>query len=561
MSNELFTDSRTAPEPAASITFTVDDVAPASTLLPTCKALDAVRKLLDTPPERFAADESSQGSPTHGRVEACWNYALDCVADVGVHPLIAAAHLAFSGHRPLVLSPDVIWVTIVQGLAQHIRLNPETHRGLLVRHEGKRELKVERNDLHRGSPENPWAEVIAELARAVHREVGELAERLVCDFSTTGPVERLASEVALLDVLQPYFSYNVVCICGIPSVTLEGTPGDWQKLRERVELLAPFGLDWWLSELRPICDQFARAASGDIDRQHWRRMYKIRAVYGAEVINGWFGKLFPYAKDMQSGSFSRRNCLLDPEVEAEIRKLEAEEARGRKQEHRFHAPGIDAEVLPRGMSQVPFTLTDLSGEKTAMEFLAGPLVVTQDGETGSLRPTLGWAVRESPPIEQALIRLADHHIEPAQAGPSWEELFALHVHYIPTDVVRFYTAVASAVIHGKDGTPLYRILPLSEWNNSESAHDRNNEPDDLNRWERQELLRFAKSSDGTELGITVSGPERKNTGTVIARCRSKDGSLDATCQKVARSFTDFLLRALDGGSEPYFRRADFVPLT
>jgi hypothetical protein len=29
---------------------------------------------------------------------------------------------------------------------------------------------------------------------------------------------------------------------------------------------------------------------------------------------------------------------------------------------------------------------------------------------------------------------------------------------------------------------------------------------------------------------------------------------------VARSFTDFLLRALDGAGEPYFRRADFEPL-
>src|SRR5262249_44382943 len=85
------------------------------------------------------------------------------------------------------------------------------------------------------------------------------AGRFVCDFSTTGPVERTVSEVALLDVLQPYFSYNVACICGIPSVTLEGTPADWQKLCAKVDLLTPFGLDWWLAELRPICDQFVSA--------------------------------------------------------------------------------------------------------------------------------------------------------------------------------------------------------------------------------------------------------------------------------------------------------------
>jgi len=33
-------------------------------------------------------------------------------------------------------------------------------------------------------------------------------------------------------------------LCGIPSITLEGTPGDWQLLRERVGLFSRFGLSW-----------------------------------------------------------------------------------------------------------------------------------------------------------------------------------------------------------------------------------------------------------------------------------------------------------------------------
>ena len=153
---------------------------------------------------------------------------------------------------------------------------------------------------------------------------------VLCDFSTTGPTERTVSQVALLDVLQPYFTYHVVCICGIPSITLEGTAADWQKLREKVELLAPFGMEWWLPDVRQICDQFARAAAGDVDLRHWRRLYKLRAAYGAEVINGWLGKLFPYTRHLKRGMYSRRNILLDPNVDAEIRELEAEEERSGK---------------------------------------------------------------------------------------------------------------------------------------------------------------------------------------------------------------------------------------
>jgi Domain of unknown function (DUF4419) len=546
----------------SGVTFDVDDVALATSPLNTCKPLEAVRALLEAPPGSFAADESLQGNPTRGRLEACWSYALDCVAGIGHHPLVAAAHLAFSGHRPLIMSPDLIWVTIVQGLAQHVRLSPETHRAFLVRHEGKRELTVKRDDLQRGSPENPWTEVVADFALQLRREIGELAGHFVCDFSTTGPVERTVSEVSLLDVLQPYFSYNVVCICGIPSVTLEGTPADWRKLRRKVDLLAPFGLDWWLSELRPICDQFARAAAGDIDRKHWRRLYKVRAVYGAEVINGWLGKLFPYTKDMETGKFSRRNDLLDPKVEAEIRKLEAEERRNDGQEPtRFHAPGITAEALPRGLSQVPFTLSDLmAGTKRAMEMVAGPIVVTQHVETGALRPTLGWAVRESAPIEQAMIRLAEHTLEPVQVGLSWEALRALGVGYLPTDVLRFYHEAAGASIHGKNRVPLYRVLPLAEWTEPEWAQKWTTRFNGEKMKEPSSLLRFAESSDGTELVIQLYCTKRMHTGAVFVGRRRDGQPVAETGQKVARSFTDFLLRALDGGSDPYFRRAGFVPL-
>src|SRR3712207_455320 len=62
------------------------------------------------------------------------------LASTHAHPLLEAVHCAFSEHRPLVLSPDVVWLTIAQGFTQHIRLNAETFRSRLVRHEGRKKL-------------------------------------------------------------------------------------------------------------------------------------------------------------------------------------------------------------------------------------------------------------------------------------------------------------------------------------------------------------------------------------------------------------------------------------
>jgi hypothetical protein len=47
---------------------------------------------------------------------------------------------AFAEHRPLVLTPDCVWLTIEQGFAHHVAENAETLRPRLVRHEGKQEL-------------------------------------------------------------------------------------------------------------------------------------------------------------------------------------------------------------------------------------------------------------------------------------------------------------------------------------------------------------------------------------------------------------------------------------
>src|SRR5262245_16698262 len=53
------------------------------------------------------------------------------------HPLIAAAFVAFKRHYPLVLSPDMLWITILQGVSQHIQNNAEHLRHRLVHHETK----------------------------------------------------------------------------------------------------------------------------------------------------------------------------------------------------------------------------------------------------------------------------------------------------------------------------------------------------------------------------------------------------------------------------------------
>jgi hypothetical protein len=62
---------------------------------------------------------------------------------------------------------------------------------------------------------------------------GNVRELVECNFSTSGPVELTASQVALMDAMSPYFDYEIMAICGIPEVTLTGTVEDWKKVKGR----------------------------------------------------------------------------------------------------------------------------------------------------------------------------------------------------------------------------------------------------------------------------------------------------------------------------------------
>ena len=355
---------RLASEPKC-VSFAIHDVKPATTPLGAVKTPEALEERLWTP-----------GSGQDQRpLESCCDYVTDCVKSLGTHPLIGATHLAYSEHRPLTLSPDMIWVAIVQGLAQHIHNRPESFRDRLVDHSGKRTLRVTGDRLIPGSPENLWENVVRNFSEALRRELGERYERFVSDFSTTGPAELTACQVALMDLYEPFFEFELMGVCGIPRLTLEGTVEDWSKLRAKVDLLDEFDLEWWTSRLRVIADQFVRTASGDVDLKFWRNIHKFEQAYGPARINGWMAQLFPYLDDCQRGDFSRRNPIIDDPTAQ-----------------------VTTWMFPSGISSVPLTYLEPNAEGVpefvdVLEILGGFVGVEQNAQTLELRPKLGWGVR------------------------------------------------------------------------------------------------------------------------------------------------------------------------
>ncbi|MBS0202167.1 MAG: DUF4419 domain-containing protein [Planctomycetes bacterium] len=347
-----------------STTFRVHSVEPASTLLPTTKLPGAISLLL-----------GNHGRRNDTRLESCCDYTTSVITGVVSHPLIAATHQAFSEHRSLVLSPDMLWLAILQGIAQHVHVDPEASRDTFVPHQGRKKVEIERVEpLVAGSPENPWSDIVSQFSLCLRNELGERYDRFECEFSTTGSLERIACQIAVMDVLEPYYEFVMRCICGIPEITLEGSTDDWQTLRDRAQVLNDVGLNWWHEALDPILDEFHLASGGAVNLDFWRNIHKRQDAYGETNINGWMVKFVPYTKG-EMGVYNVRNRLLsDPDAMT------------------------TASSLPSGISVVPIhhDIVGADGQPAragTFELLGGFLGVTQNEETGALRPKLGWAVR------------------------------------------------------------------------------------------------------------------------------------------------------------------------
>ncbi|NVJ05318.1 DUF4419 domain-containing protein [Myxococcus sp. AM001] len=322
----------------------------------------------------------------------------------GVHPLLAAVHTAFAEHRPLVLSPDAIWLTMAQGVAQHIRLNAEALRGRLVRHEGRKKLTIELDSLP--TTDSAFLTLFSAFRFQLREALGPGLPRLLsCDFSTSTDIERMAGDVVLMDAMSPYFDYEMETLCGIPRITLLGTPEDWRSIRRRIDVIQELDLAWWTSSLIPIADAFVSAAEGNPDRELWQQLYKPRKLYGPERSTGWIARLFPYIAT--HGAYSERNPLL----RSSHAELMASREKEPEEEWEASGPGVALRDLPAIPSSVALHVEmPLVGRRETWTLEAGVLCAEVDG-TGALLPRAGVVVSrgEGPSLLEFVERVLAEH--------------------------------------------------------------------------------------------------------------------------------------------------------
>ena len=281
----------------------------------------------------------------------------------GPHSAFYTFIYAYQFHFPIALSPDIIWLLIVQGFSRYVNYNAEELRHYFVNFEGKKELQVQNPpSLPESMTKEQWETVFSSVCNEISKHVGkDLINELTPNFTTTTPTSLTACQLSMMATFKRYFHYRSVLFkCGIPSVYLEGTVEDWQKVKAKVQTLAKYKLPW-ADKLDNIINEFINAKEGKINLSFWKTIVREKDshdCYDPRIYTGWFAYLFPYddGGNLYNGKISQER------------------------------------KAAKDILSSPLTLDVNLGPSYNLNLLSGFVGAKQDPNTFSIKPVIGWIV-------------------------------------------------------------------------------------------------------------------------------------------------------------------------
>jgi hypothetical protein len=222
---------------------------------------------------------------------------------------VAAIYKAYCEHYPLEISVEDIWVAIEQGVSIHLNENAEKYRQLMVSHEDKKTLNLPVDSLripdsarpkggNKSVPAIDWSVAVRQMGQLIRNDMKtDLATLLTTPFSATTAVEQAVFDCTLMDSVKAYYDYRFSLCCGIPQVTLRGSPDDFQQVIDRINQLRTIFTDfqWWLDTLLPHLQQLKASAEGKPDIDWWQKIcHRVGGGSDISMLSGWLADFVPY---------------------------------------------------------------------------------------------------------------------------------------------------------------------------------------------------------------------------------------------------------------------------
>ena len=283
---------------------------------------------------------------------------------------------AYAYHYPITISPDMILILFLQGYSRFMEKHSEKLRNIYVNFQGKKILTVTRKGItpETAKPED-WRGIIDEFTQGIKGEIGEnIISNLESNFTTTNSVTLTTSQISVMSSMKNYFIYKVIRkVCGISSITLEGSLEDWEKIKAKFEFFSKekFGLNPWIKSLIPIIDKIIetksyynqnKAITEEI-RNFWKDIIRVKreGCYKPDIIDGWIIKFVPNVSGEKPTIYEK---LSDKDI-------------------------------PEQILSCPLNLKLIGGKKTIeydCALASGFYGMIQDKTTYNIKPVIGYAI-------------------------------------------------------------------------------------------------------------------------------------------------------------------------
>jgi len=232
----------------------------------------------------------------------------------GVSNILQGFYSAYENHLPIRLTPDIIWLLIVQGFSHHVNFNAEYLRDRFVNFEKKKKLEIIINKYHsyKQMKSKDYENLFENLTEQIKENVGEeLINTIDFNFSTSNKITKVVGYTSIMSAMKKYFEFEGFChMCNYPYIILEGTVKDWENILKKTKELSKYDLERWVENLEPVLSKIIETKKGKIDKKFWKEIlypdkadekieigeyeYKIIQV---DAIKGWLLLFFPYFKN------------------------------------------------------------------------------------------------------------------------------------------------------------------------------------------------------------------------------------------------------------------------
>lgn len=190
----------------------------------------------------------------------------------------------WADHLGVVITPDIVWYTLLAELAACTKAAPDQYRHLFTTTDETPEIVISQGD--------PVVMSLSTLTEKLKDRVPTNDDLFFPEFTTSCLRSMHAFQAAFCDMCSPYYNYAILC-CGFPAIDVRGTPDDYALMLEKWSELSKLfvGQTEWCSRVRKILKNCHKNYSS---ADWWRKMFTLKNCGSGHQVEvyGWFADLF-----------------------------------------------------------------------------------------------------------------------------------------------------------------------------------------------------------------------------------------------------------------------------